>query len=212
MLKTAETQLLENRWSDADAAGKSESELLLYRSNILGSDKRVTNYGGGNTSAKVMETDPLTGDQAEVLWVKGSGGDVGSIKMDGFATLYMDKLNALRGVYRGVEFEDERVGFLPIVTAPPRMAERSAHVPAQSPRHHPETRRASRAKAVPTWRNEWRCARHPLSRALALEGFETGLSSGGASRSPDRPWPAASRYPRRPVPAPAPHRHHRPAP
>ena len=84
MLKTAETQLLENRWSDADAAGKGESELLLYRSNILGSDKRVTNYGGGNTSAKVMETDPLTGDQAEVLWVKGSGGDIGSIKMDGF--------------------------------------------------------------------------------------------------------------------------------
>ena len=98
MLKTAETQLLENRWSDADAAGKSESELLLYRSNILGSDKRVTNYGGGNTSAKVMETDPLTGDQAEVLWVKGSGGDIGSIKMDGFSTLYMDKLRALKGL------------------------------------------------------------------------------------------------------------------
>ncbi|MBB97637.1 MAG: bifunctional rhamnulose-1-phosphate aldolase/short-chain dehydrogenase [Rhodobacteraceae bacterium] len=116
MLKTVEDQLLDNRWDDSAAAGKSESELLLYRSNILGSDKRVTNYGGGNTSAKVMETDPLTGDQVEVLWVKGSGGDIGSIKMDGFATLYMDKLEALKGLYRGVEFEDEMVGYLPHCT------------------------------------------------------------------------------------------------
>ncbi|SMY06299.1 bifunctional rhamnulose-1-phosphate aldolase/short-chain dehydrogenase [Flavimaricola marinus] len=110
------TQRLENKWDDARAASMSESEKLLYRSNLLGSDKRITNYGGGNTSAKVMETDPLTGDTVEVLWVKGSGGDVGSIKMDGFATLYMDKLNALRGVYRGPEFEDEMVGFLPHCT------------------------------------------------------------------------------------------------
>ena len=116
MLKTVEDQLLDNRWDDAAAAGKSESELLLYRSNILGSDKRVTNYGGGNTSAKVMEKDPLTGDEVEVLWVKGSGGDIGSIKMDGFATLYMEKLEALKGLYRGVEFEDEMVGYLPHCT------------------------------------------------------------------------------------------------
>ena len=66
MLKTAQNQLLENRWDDNAASGKSESELLLYRSNILGADKRVTNYGGGNTSAKVIETDPLTGEEAEV--------------------------------------------------------------------------------------------------------------------------------------------------
>ena len=116
MLKTVEDQLLDNRWDAAEAAGKSESELLLYRSNILGSDKRVTNYGGGNTSAKVMEKDPLTGDEVEVLWVKGSGGDIGSIKMDGFTTLYMDKLEALKGLYRGVEFEDEMVGYLPHCT------------------------------------------------------------------------------------------------
>lgn len=103
---------LENLWDSNLAAGKSEPELLLYRSNLLGSDKRITNYGGGNTSAKVVEKDPLTGEQVEVLWVKGSGGDVGSIKMDGFATLYMDKLNALKDLYRGVEFEDEMVGYL----------------------------------------------------------------------------------------------------
>ncbi len=138
MLKTAEKQLLENRWSDTDAAGMSESELLLYRSNILGSDKRVTNYGGGNTSAKVMETDPLTGDQAEVLWVKGSGGDIGSIKMDGFSTLYMEKLRALKGLYRGVESEDEMVGYLPHCTfnLNPRAASIDTPLHAYVPRTH----------------------------------------------------------------------------
>jgi len=94
----------------------SEPEKLLYRSNLLGSDKRITNYGGGNTSAKVTQKDPLTGNMVEVLWVKGSGGDVGSIKMDGFSTLYMEKLNALRGIYRGPEFEDEMVAYLPHCT------------------------------------------------------------------------------------------------
>ena len=69
MLETAKSQLLENRWDEDIARGMSESELLLYRSNILGADKRVTNYGGGNTSAKVMETDPLTGGETDVLWV-----------------------------------------------------------------------------------------------------------------------------------------------
>jgi rhamnulose-1-phosphate aldolase/alcohol dehydrogenase len=107
---------LQNLWDDARAATMGEAEKLLYRSNLLGSDKRITNYGGGNTSAKVMETDPLTGGPVEVLWVKGSGGDVGSIKMDGFATLYMDKLRALKGVYKGVHMEDDMVGLLPHCT------------------------------------------------------------------------------------------------
>ena len=98
MLKTVEKQLLENLWDDNVAAKMSESEQLLYRSNLLGSDKRITNYGGGNTSAKAMERDPLSGEEVEVLWVKGSGGDIGSIKMDGFATLYMDKLIALKAL------------------------------------------------------------------------------------------------------------------
>lgn len=103
---------IENLWDSAKSKGMGEPELLVYRSNLLGSDKRVTNYGGGNTSAKVMETDPLTGSQTEVLWVKGSGGDVGTIGMDGFATLYMDKLISLKTIYRGVAFEDEMVGYL----------------------------------------------------------------------------------------------------
>ena len=138
MLKSFDNPLLENRWDDDAAKGMSESELLLYRSNILGSDKRVTNYGGGNTSAQVMETAPLTGETVEVLWVKGSGGDIGSIKMDGFATLYMDKLNSLRSLYRGVEFEDEMVAYLPHCTFKlnPRAASIDTPLHAYVPRKH----------------------------------------------------------------------------
>src|SRR6266850_5025323 len=98
---------LANLWDAGKARSLSESELLLYRSNLLGSDLRITNYGGGNTSAKVRERDPLTGAPVEVLWVKGSGGDLGSMKKDGFATLYVDKLFALKKLYRGREHEDE---------------------------------------------------------------------------------------------------------
>ncbi len=111
MTKTAPARL-QNLWDDARAKAMSEPEKLLYRSNLLGTDKRITNYGGGNTSAKVMQPDPLSQDMVEVLWVKGSGGDVGSIRMDGFATLYMDKLRAIKGLYKGVAMEDEMVGLL----------------------------------------------------------------------------------------------------
>ncbi len=117
MLRTlAPRNPIANAWDEKRAAGLSESDLLVYRSNLLGADKRVTNYGGGNTSAKIMETDPLTREKVEVLWVKGSGGDLGSIKRDGFATLVMDKLNAMKKLYRGVAHEDEMVGLLPHAT------------------------------------------------------------------------------------------------
>jgi len=105
-----------NRWSMQAASGKSPAELLLYRSNLLGSDLTVTNFGGGNTSAKIEDRDPLTGARTEVLWVKGSGGDLGSMRLDGFATLYQDKLLGLEQLYRGVEYEDEMVGLLPHCT------------------------------------------------------------------------------------------------
>ena len=107
---------LENGWDDAHAAGLDEPGRLLYRSNLLGADKRITNYGGGNTSAKLPGQDPLTGEPVTVLWVKGSGGDLGSMKLDGFATLYMDRLERLKGLYRGLAHEDEMVGFLPHCT------------------------------------------------------------------------------------------------
>jgi rhamnulose-1-phosphate aldolase/alcohol dehydrogenase len=116
MLTSNPASRIENRWDDARAAGMSEPELLLYRSNLLGSDKRVTNYGGGNTSAKVMDRDPLSGETVEVLWVKGSGGDLGSMKLDGFATLTMDRLRAMKPLYGGLHDEDRMVGLLPHAT------------------------------------------------------------------------------------------------
>lgn len=109
-------QVPASRWSDSAAAALGPAELLLYRSNLLGSDLTVTNFGGGNTSAKLAGTDPLTGQNATVLWVKGSGGDLGSMALDGFSTLYLDKLLALERLYRGVRFEDEMVGYLPHCT------------------------------------------------------------------------------------------------
>jgi rhamnulose-1-phosphate aldolase/alcohol dehydrogenase len=138
MLDKQQGARLANLWDEGKAAGMTEPEKLLYRSNLLGSDKRITNYGGGNTSAKVMEKDPLTGEMVEVLWVKGSGGDVGTIKMDGFATLYMDKLRALKGIYRGVEFEDEMVGYLPHCTfnLNPRAASIDTPLHAYVPKAH----------------------------------------------------------------------------
>ncbi len=102
-------QLLKSLWDDAKAKTLDEPGLLLYRSNLLGADLRITNFGGGNTSAKVMHKDPLTSADVKVLWVKGSGGDIGSMKLDGFATLYMDKLESLRSLYKTIDQEDAMV-------------------------------------------------------------------------------------------------------
>jgi rhamnulose-1-phosphate aldolase/alcohol dehydrogenase len=102
--------LIENRWDDSLAATLGPAQLLLYRSNLLGSDQRVTNFGGGNTSAKLTERDPLSGEDVPVLWVKGSGGDLGTMKLEGFATLYLDKLLRLPAYYHGPEDEDQMVG------------------------------------------------------------------------------------------------------
>ena len=131
-------RLLDNLWDHKKAGHMTEAELLLYRSNLLGSDKRVTNFGGGNTSAKIIETDPLSGENTEVLWVKGSGGDIGSMEMSGFSTLYMEKLQSLKQLYRGVEFEDEMVGFLPHCTfrLNPRAASIDTPLHAYVPHKH----------------------------------------------------------------------------
>ena len=102
-------KFLEDRWDPAVADRLDEPELLRYRSNLLGSDLRITNFAGGNTSSKIDELDPLTGETVKVLWVKGSGGDLGSIKRTGFATLYQEKLLALEGLYRGQDTEDSMV-------------------------------------------------------------------------------------------------------
>jgi len=98
-------------WDEAKAASLAGDEvaLLIYRSNLLGADLRLTNYGGGNTSCKVMAKDPLTGKQTEVMWVKGSGGDLGTLKKSGLAALYVERLRSLENIYRGIEHEDEMV-------------------------------------------------------------------------------------------------------
>jgi rhamnose utilization protein RhaD (predicted bifunctional aldolase and dehydrogenase)/NAD(P)-dependent dehydrogenase (short-subunit alcohol dehydrogenase family) len=111
---TSQLKFLEDRWDQKAAAGLDEPELLRYRSNLLGSDLRITNFAGGNTSSKVTEIDPLNGEQVEVLWVKGSGGDLGSIKRAGFATLYQEKLLALEKVYKGIAHEDDMVALFPL--------------------------------------------------------------------------------------------------
>src|ERR1700704_5111739 len=112
--KTSTLNMLEDRWDDEIASKLDAAELLRYRSNLLGSDLRITNFGGGNTSSKITETDPLDGSAKSVLWIKGSGGDIGSIQRSGFATLYLDKVLALDRKYRGVSFEDEMVGMYPL--------------------------------------------------------------------------------------------------
>ncbi|MGM9477454.1 bifunctional aldolase/short-chain dehydrogenase [Pedobacter sp. GSP4] len=98
-------------WDEEEAAKLAGDEvaLLIYRSNLLGADLRLTNYGGGNTSCKVLEKDPLTGLETEVMWVKGSGGDLGTLKKSGLAALYVDRLRSLKNIYRGVAHEDEMV-------------------------------------------------------------------------------------------------------
>ena len=116
MANTKGLRFLEDRWDDAIAAKLDEPELLRYRSNLLGSDLRITNFGGGNTSSKLDQVDPVDGQTKKILWVKGSGGDLGSIKRAGFATLYLDKLLALEKIYRGVDLEDEMVEMYPLCT------------------------------------------------------------------------------------------------
>lgn len=115
-LSSPALKFLEDRWDPSLAATLDEPELLRYRSNLLGSDLRITNFAGGNTSSKIMETDPLTGEPIEVLWVKGSGGDLGSMKRAGFATLFLHKLLALERSYKGVDAEDDMVAMYPLCT------------------------------------------------------------------------------------------------
>lgn len=109
--KTTEFKHVSYLWDEAKAAELAGDEvaLLIYRSNLLGADLRLTNYGGGNTSCKVMDKDPLTGKEVEVMWIKGSGGDIGTLKKSGLAALYVDRLRSLKNVYRGIEHEDEMV-------------------------------------------------------------------------------------------------------
>jgi rhamnulose-1-phosphate aldolase/alcohol dehydrogenase len=109
--QTTSFQYVSELWNPQTAAafGDDQVGLLVYRSNLLGADLRLTNYGGGNTSCKVERPDPLTGQPVRVMYVKGSGGDLGTMKRSGLAALYLDRLHALKKVYRGLAHEDEMV-------------------------------------------------------------------------------------------------------
>ena len=110
-VKTTKFKHVSYLWDDAKAASLAGDEvaLLIYRSNLLGADLRLTNYGGGNTSCKTIAKDPLTGQDVEVMWIKGSGGDIGTLTKSGLAALYVARLRSLENVYRGIEHEDEMV-------------------------------------------------------------------------------------------------------
>src|SRR5438477_6048785 len=116
MPETTVTVHLNDLWDDkkANELSGNQLSLLRYRSNLLGADLRITNFGGGNTSSKIELPDPFTGKPVRVLAVKGSGGDLGSIKDSGFALLYMDRLTELTALYRGEAHEDEMVGYYPL--------------------------------------------------------------------------------------------------
>ncbi len=116
MPEIKETTYLKDLWNEDRARELSRNQLALlrYRSNLLGADLRITNFGGGNTSSKIELPDPFTGQPVRVLAVKGSGGDIGSITESGFALLYMDRLDRLKELYRGEQFEDEMLRYYPL--------------------------------------------------------------------------------------------------
>ena len=120
LFKADEYRHVDYRWDDTYAESLDPVERLVYRSNILGDDQRITNTGGGNTSSKILQTDPLTGSEVDVMYVKGSGGDLRTSKRANFASLYMDKVMQLQDVYdaaddKGVktEIEDAMVAMYP---------------------------------------------------------------------------------------------------
>src|SRR5215469_7198976 len=116
MPETKQTSYLKDLWDEMaiQKLGLNQLALLRYRSNLLGTDLRITNFGGGNTSSKFELPDPFTGEPTRVLAVKGSGGDIGSITEAGFALLYLDRLEQLRGLYRGEAHEDDMVRYYPL--------------------------------------------------------------------------------------------------
>lgn len=184
---------LANLWDDALAAGLDEAGQLLYRSNLLGADLRITNFGGGNTSAKIEMKDPLTRENLRVLWVKGSGGDIGSMKRDGFSTLYLDKLESLKGLYRGLAHEDEMVALFNHCTFDlnPRATSIDTPLHAFVPHRHVDHVHADAVIAIAASVDAERLTREVFGGKLGFlpwqrPGFDLGLKLGEmATRHPD---------------------------
>ena len=182
--------LLTDRWDDAEAAGLSEPELLRYRSNLLGADLRITNYGGGNTSAKIDTADPLTDAPTTVLWVKGSGGDLGSMRLDGFATLYQSRVIELKGRYRGLAHEDAMVDLLRhcIFDANPRAPSIDTPLHAFLPFAHVDHMHPDAIIAIAAARDSQRLTAEVFGGELAWlpwqrPGFDLGLRLRDAVRA-----------------------------
>jgi rhamnulose-1-phosphate aldolase/alcohol dehydrogenase len=184
---------LPNLWDDTVAASLDEPGQLLYRSNLLGADLRITNFGGGNTSAKVEARDPLTGEQVRVLWVKGSGGDLGSVKRDGFSTLYLDKLDSLKGLYRGLAHEDEMVALFNHCTFDlnPRATSIDTPLHAFVPHRHVDHVHADAVIAIAASEDAERLTKEVFGGKLGFlpwqrPGFDLGLKLGEmAARCPE---------------------------
>src|SRR5271165_3122434 len=181
---------LPDLWDDEHAATLDEPNLLLYRSNLLGGDLRITNFGGGNTSAKVDEKDPLTGAPVGVLWVKGSGGDLGSMKLDGFSTLYLDKLLRLRSVYRGLQHEDEMVALFNHCTfnLNPRATSIDTPLHGFIPHVHVDHVHADAVIAIAACANAETLTREVFGDEIGFlpwqrPGFDLGLKLGDLARS-----------------------------
>lgn len=183
-----------NRWVDVE--GLNEAERLLYRSNLLGADLSVTNFGGGNTSAKLEGRDPLSGETVDVLWVKGSGGDLGSMKMDGFASLYLGRVRGLEALYRGhsfenkMAFEDEMAGLLPHCTfgLNPRPASVDTPLHAFIPHRHVDHLHPDAVVAIAATHDSRELTRQIYGGevgwlAWQRPGFDLGLRAGAAARA-----------------------------
>ena len=174
--------MLADLWDQAVAGSLGDEELLRYRSNLLGAESRITNFGGGNTSAKLLALDPITSASVTVLWVKGSGGDLGSIARDGFATLYLDKLHALQQRYRGVAHEDEMAAALRycVFAANPRAPSIDTPLHALLPFTHIDHVHPDAVIALATERSSERLTREAYGDTVGWlpwrrPGFELGL-------------------------------------
>jgi len=184
-MSEAKATPLPNLWDDVVATGLDEPGLLLYRSNLLGADLRITNFGGGNTSAKIEAQDPLTRAEVRVLWVKGSGGDLGSMQRDGFATLYLDKLESLKGLYRGLAHEDGMVALFNHCTFDlnPRATSIDTPLHAFVPHRHVDHVHADAVIAIAASEDAERLTREVFEGKLGFlpwqrPGFDLGLKLG----------------------------------
>ena len=194
-------------WDDAAAPSRPRRTVLVYRSNLLGSDQRITNTGGGNTSSKIIEKHPLTGEALDVLWVKGSGGDLRTSKRANFAALEMKKFKALEPMYqnaaeKGVKspIEDKMVSMYPHCTFSLNPTASSIDTPLHGflPARHVDHMHPNALIAVAASKNAEKLTKEIFGDELvhvpgSRPGFDLGLRHAAKSRRPP-PKPAASSW------------------